>query len=108
MGRAPSWGSRRASPISATRTKSSQRAHCESTLMKSRRRLTAFSEREDSSRLAPHFNLDVVVQLVGRVPVAVKTKIAAFHALGIDELALIGFDIIQILARAQTKLILEV
>ena len=65
--------------------------------------IRALPERAVSGRLAPHFNLDVVVQFVGRVAVAVEANVTAFHALGIDQLALVGFDVIQVLARAETN-----
>ena len=60
-----------------------------------------------SGRLAPHFDLNVVVQFVGRVAVAVEANIAAFRALGIDQLALVGLDVIQVLAGAGAKFVLK-
>src|SRR3954453_11964587 len=92
--------------MSATTKKASQRAQ--------RKReaafaVTALPEPMDSgSRLAPRFNLDVVFQFVGCVPVAIEAKITALCALGVDELALVGFDVIQILAFAKANPVFEV
>ena len=42
---------------------------------------------------APHFDLDVVVHFVGRVALAVKTDVTALHAFGVNQLALVSFDV---------------
>src|ERR1700739_4247240 len=100
MGRAPSCGRRIASPTSATMKKAIQRAQREPVAALS---ISALPERLSSGRLAPHFNLDVVVQFVARVAVAVEAHITAVHALGVDQLALVGFDVIQVLTRSGSK-----
>ena len=58
--------------------------------------------------LAPHFNFNVVVQFVGRVSVAVEAHVTPAHAFGIDQLALIRFDVIKILARAKSEIAVKV
>jgi hypothetical protein len=46
-----------------------------------------------------------MVQLVGGVAVAIETHITALHTVGVDQLAPIGLDVIEVLARAQAKLV---
>src|SRR5205814_9756226 len=106
MGRASSCGRRQASPISARTRKAGQRAqHTRGAAFS----ITALPEPVDScSRLAPRLNLDVVVQFVVGVPVAIEADITALRALGVDQLALVGFDVIQILSCAKADLVFEV
>src|SRR3954453_4738265 len=105
MGRAPSCGRGSPPPLRAEGQKSGPRGQCQRGAASS---ISAWPERMDSGRLAPRFNLDVVVQLVGRVPVAIETKITTLHALGVNELALVGFDVIQVFPRAKANLVFEV
>src|ERR1035437_151239 len=138
MGRAPSWGRRRRNPNSATKTKAAQRIHFGgkpgisiasdlsflsrtasdssgdgSVLIGLRHRTGARGRQRNlraalDGRLAPHFHFNVVVQFVGRVSVAVEADITPLHTLGVDQLALIRFDVIQIPARAKAKLVVKV
>src|ERR1035438_1379197 len=112
MGRASSCGRRRNNPKSATTRNAVQRVHGErrmefsiagglswdgstggSALMGSMHRIAALSEMvrplrhtgHSGCRLAPHFCFNVVVQFVGRVPVAVEADIAPLHALSSEE-----------------------
>src|ERR1700752_2022342 len=105
MGRASSFGRRIASPTSATMKKAIQRAQREPVAALS---IRALPERLSSGRLAPHFNLDVVVQFVSRVPVAIEANITAIRAPGIDQLALVGFNVIQVLTSAGSEFAFEV
>src|SRR5580698_8929605 len=105
MGRALSCGSRTASPASATIRKAVHLAQREGVAKLS---ISAQPWRLSSSGLAPHFNLDVVVQFVSRVPVAVEANITAIRALGIDQLTLVSLNVIQVLARAGSKFAFEV
>src|SRR5579859_3205609 len=66
------------------------------------------AQRSLGGGFAKHFNLGVMVQLVGGVALAVQAHVAALDALGINELALIGLDIILVLAGAQTKFVAAV
>src|SRR5450631_596101 len=87
-----------------------------SALIGTMHRVRAFSEMvgplretaDSGGRFAPHFSFNIVVQFIGRVPVAVEADITSLHTLGVDQLALIRFDVIQILARAKAKLVVKV
>src|ERR1039458_5350095 len=88
IGRSPSCGRRTASASRATAKKIAQRIL--------------------GGGFAKHFDLDVVVQFVGRVALAVKPDITALDTLGVNQLALIGFDVRPVLARAETEFVGEI
>ena len=46
-----------------------------------------------------------MVQLVRRVAVAVKPDIAGFRSFGINQLALVSFDVRQVFARAEAEFV---
>src|SRR5262249_59362432 len=100
-----SCGRRTASPITATTTKATQRIQRDWVAFVSIRSLP---RRLDSGRLAPHLDLDIVVQFVSCVSVAVEANIAAFHALGVNQLALVRLDVVHVLSCAEAELALEV
>src|SRR5579862_9702631 len=104
MGRAPSCGRRTPSPMSAMRMKAGQRTQRERGVFS----IKPSPERAGSGRLAPHLNLDIVVQLVGCVPVAIEPDVAALRAIGVDQLSLVGFYVVQILPRPNTEFALKV
>src|SRR6202795_1373354 len=103
MGRSPNCGRRIRIPRSVRRRKAAQRVNREGgkagcvsgDLFRSSRTTWDRSELIGSIHqrgrwavsdggFAPHFDLNVVVQFVGCVPVAVKTNIAPLRVLGID------------------------
>src|SRR5208337_3347274 len=73
IGRAPSCGRRTARAANARAMKIAQRIL--------------------SGGFAKHFDLDVVVQFVGRVAVAVKPDVTALDTFGINQFALVSFDV---------------
>src|SRR6476469_7348596 len=101
MGRAPNCGRRTANPMSATIMNAGHRAQDK---RGAKAPIGGLAERVNSGRLAPDFNLDVIIQLVRRVPIAVKANVAALRTLGVDQLSLVGLDVIQILASSEAKL----
>ena len=58
-------------------------------------------------RASPHLNLNVVVQFVGRVAVAVEANITAFRAFGVDQFALVGFDVVLVLPSTGSDFVLK-
>lgn len=51
---------------------------------------------------AVNINLDIVIQVITGIAIAVEADIARLDTLGIDKFALGGLHIVQILAYAQT------
>src|SRR5471030_2756916 len=85
IGRSPSCGRRTASASRATAKKIAQRIL--------------------GGGFAKHFDLDVVVQFVGRVTVAIKADVATFDAFRGNQLALIGFDVGPVFADAEAEFV---
>ncbi len=52
-------------------------------------------------RRSVNLDLNIIIQVVARVAVAVTPNVAAHHTLGVDKLALGGLDIIPVLAGAE-------
>ena len=56
-------------------------------------------------RCSVNLDLNIIIQVVGAVAVAVTTNIPAHHALGVDGPALGGLDIIPVFARAEASVL---